>query len=207
MWMLFWCQEVLGERGVEGKIMAAQYAREQNIPYLGICLGMQVAVVDFARHQAQMTDAHSSEFDADTAYPVIALVSEWQNPDGEVEVRDAQSDMGGTMRLGGQHCNLVADTLARKLYNEEQIIERHRHRYEVNQTLLPQLIDAGLIVSGRSADNGLVEMIELKEHPWFVGCQFHPEFTSTPRDGHPLFSGFIRAAIQYSQADVTEGAI
>lgn len=188
-----------GKRGVEGKILAARYAREHKVPYLGICLGMQIAMVEYARDKAGMKDANSTEFDPTTEYPVIALVSEWTNASGEVEVRTEQSDKGGTMRLGGQLCRLLSDSLAEKLYGKTEIIERHRHRYEVNNHLLPQILAAGMVVSGRSADN-LVEMIELPDHPWFVGCQFHPEFTSTPREGHPLFNGFIRAAKIY-QAD------
>ncbi len=186
-----------GERGVEGKILAAQYAREQHIPYLGICLGMQVAIIDFARHCAKLTDAHSSEFNPDTTHPVIALITEWTNHRGEREVRSQQSDKGGTMRLGGYVCHLQPQTLARKLYAKDSIIERHRHRYEVNNNLLPTLEKAGLVICGRSKDGNLVEMIEISDHPWFIGCQFHPEFTSTPRDGHPLFTGFIEAACKH----------
>jgi len=185
-----------GKRGVEGKILAARFAREHKIPYLGICLGMQIAIIEFARDKAGMKDANSTEFDPTTPYPVIALVSEWTNADGEVETRNEQSDKGGTMRLGGQLCKLVSGSLAEKLYGQSEIIERHRHRYEVNNILLPQVLAAGMVISGRSQDN-LVEMIELPDHPWFVACQFHPEFTSTPRDGHPLFNGFIRAATIY----------
>jgi CTP synthase len=183
-----------GVRGVEGKILAAQYARENAIPYLGICLGLQVAVIEFARHCAGMNSAHSSEFNANTPYPVIALVSEWQTDDGQIHKRDAQMDKGGTMRLGGQVCQLQEGTLAQRLYMKNQVTERHRHRYEVNQSLLPNLVQAGLRISGIAENNNLVEMIELDNHPWFVGCQFHPEFNSTPRDGHPLFMGFIQAA-------------
>ena len=190
-----------GIRGVEGKILAAQYARENNIPYLGICLGMQIAVIEFARNCAGLQDANSTEFDADTNYPVVALVSEWTDKKGEVEQRQDGGDLGGTMRLGGQTCQLNTDSLAQKLYTADTIIERHRHRYEVNNTLLPKLEAAGLIVSGRSQDNKLVEMIELKDHPWYLACQFHPEFTSTPRDGHPLFTGFIGAAIEHAYKD------
>ncbi len=187
-----------GKRGVEGKIMAARYAREHKIPYLGICLGMQIAIIEFARDKAGMKDANSTEFDPMTPYPVIALVSEWTNAAGEIEVRNEQSDKGGTMRLGGQICQLASGSLVEKLYGKNEIIERHRHRYEVNNLLLPQVIAAGMSISGRSQDN-LVEMIELPDHPWFVGCQFHPEFTSTPRDGHPLFNGFIQAAKTYGE--------
>lgn len=194
-----------GKRGVEGKIMAAQYARENNIPYLGICLGMQIALIEYARHVTNMPKANSTEFDPSTPYPVVALVTEWINQTGEREQRSETSDVGGTMRLGGQACNLVADSLARKLYNKDVIVERHRHRYEVNNNLLPAIEKAGLKVSGRSAQDNLVELIELPNHPWFIGCQFHPEFTSTPRDGHPLFSGFIRAAKIYSAQESKSG--
>jgi len=184
-----------GKRGVEGKIMAARYARERKIPYLGICLGMQIAIIEFARDKAGMEQANSTEFDPLTPYPVIALVSEWTNAAGEIEIRNEHSDKGGTMRLGGQLCQLASGSLVEKLYGKREIVERHRHRYEVNNLLLAPIEAAGMTISGRSQDN-LVEMIELADHPWFVGCQFHPEFTSTPRDGHPLFNGFIRAAKQ-----------
>jgi len=183
-----------GERGVEGKIATVRYAREQRIPYLGICLGMQVAVIEYARHVAGMADAHSTEFNRETPYPVIALITEWLNADCELEVRNENSDLGGTMRLGGQECRLVEDGLTRKLYASDTIIERHRHRYEFNNQYLQALEKAGLKIAGRSMDGRLVEIVEIKEHPWFVACQFHPEFTSTPRDGHPLFTGFIQAA-------------
>lgn len=183
-----------GKRGIEGKILAAQYARENNIPYLGICLGMQIAVIEYARHKAGLKHANSSEFDAETPFPVIALVTEWLTASGEKEKRDHSSDLGGTMRLGAQPCHLLAGTKTRALYGADVIKERHRHRYEVNNLLLPKLEQAGLIISGRSSDGELVEMIELPNHPWFIGCQFHPEFTSTPRDGHPLFASFIEAA-------------
>jgi CTP synthase len=183
-----------GERGIEGKILAARFARENKVPYLGICLGMQIAVIEFARHQAQLLQAHSTEFNPHTPYPVVALATEWLTSTGERERRSAASDLGGTMRLGAQSCQLAPGTLARKSYGKDVISERHRHRYEVNNQWLPSLEKAGLIVSGRSADAELVEMIELSDHPWFVACQFHPEFTSTPRDGHPLFTGFIEAA-------------
>jgi len=183
-----------GKRGIEGKILAAQYAREKQIPYLGICLGMQVAVIEFARHKANIAKANSTEFVADTAFPVIALVTEWQSAHGSVEKRDHGSDLGGTMRLGGEPCHLVANTKARTVYGSEKVVERHRHRYEVNNEYVAQLEKAGLTIAGRSADGQLVEMIELTNHPWFIACQFHPEFTSTPRDGHPLFKAFIEAA-------------
>ncbi len=186
-----------GTRGTEGKIIAAQYARENNVPYLGICLGMQVAVIEFARHVAKMADANSTEFNAKTAYPVVALVTEWIDQAGNVETRVENGDLGGTMRLGAQQCALAKGTRARELYGQAVIAERHRHRYEVNNQLLPQLEEAGLIVSARSKETNLVEMIELSDHPWFVACQFHPEFTSTPRDGHPLFTGFLEAALLF----------
>jgi CTP synthase len=183
-----------GERGVEGKIIAAQYARENNIPYLGICLGMQVALIEFARNVVGMTNAHSTEFNKDTPYPVVGLITEWRDADGSVETRTDKSDLGGTMRLGSQNCNLIDNTKAREIYGKAVIQERHRHRYEVNNNLRPQLEEAGLVVSGLSADNQLVEMIEIPSHPFFVAGQFHPEFNSTPRDGHPLFQGFVAAA-------------
>ena len=186
-----------GKRGVEGKIAAIRYAREKRVPYLGICLGMQLAVIEFARDKAGMAGAHSTEFEPDTPYPVVALINEWRTRDGKVEVRDAASDLGGTMRLGGQECQLQPDSLARKIYGTDRIIERHRHRYEVNNGFLGQLEQAGLRVSGRSlGGDDLCEMIELPDHPWFVACQFHPEFTSTPRNGHPLFKSFVEAAVQ-----------
>lgn len=189
-----------GTRGVEGKIIAAQYARENNVPYLGICLGMQIAVIEFARHVANLKDANSSEFDAKTPYPVVALVSEWIGQEGQVEKRDSNSDLGGTMRLGAQDCVLADNTKARALYDKPVIAERHRHRYEVNNQLVEKLEQAGLVISGRAKDTDLVEMIELSDHPWFVACQFHPEFTSNPRDGHPLFTAFIEAAKKYHDA-------
>ncbi len=185
-----------GKRGVDGKIKAIQYARESGIPYLGICLGMQLAVVEFARHCAQLPEAHSTEFESATPDPVIALITEFKGADGQVEHRSADSNLGGTMRLGGQECLLEADSLARRIYGKERIVERHRHRYEVNNQYLPQLRSAGLRTSGLSAQEDLCEMIELPGHPWFVACQFHPEFTSTPRGGHPLFESFIEAALR-----------
>ncbi|OOF39093.1 CTP synthase [Rodentibacter rarus] len=183
-----------GYRGVEGKIRTAQYARENNVPYLGICLGMQTALIEYARNVAGLTQANSSEFDRHCEQPVVALITEWQDADGNTEVRSDQSDLGGTMRLGAQQCHLVEGSRARELYGAETIEERHRHRYEVNNVLLPQIEKAGLKVTGLSADKKLVEIIEVPNHPWFVACQFHPEFTSTPRDGHPLFAGFVKAA-------------
>jgi len=183
-----------GERGVEGKISAVKYARENGVPYLGICLGMQVAVIEYARHMAGLDGAHSTEFKADAQHPVIGLITEWTTAEGDVEQRDEDSDLGGTMRLGGQQCHLMDGSKSRELYGKEFIVERHRHRYEFNNSYLDILQGAGLAIVGRSADSSLVEMVEIPEHPWFVACQFHPEFTSTPRDGHPLFSGFISAA-------------
>jgi CTP synthase len=190
-----------GKRGVEGKIRAIRYARENSIPYLGICLGMQLAVIEFARHVGGLGGAHSTEFEPDTPHPVIALITEWQDRDGRVERRDTTSDLGGTMRLGGQECLLEPDSVASAVYGNARIMERHRHRYEVNAHYLPRLEQAGLRVSGKSAKEGLCEMIELPGHPWFVGCQFHPEFTSTPRDGHPLFKAFVQAALLNAQSD------
>jgi CTP synthase len=183
-----------GLRGIEGKIAAARYAREHHVPYLGICLGMQVAVIEFARNVAGLAGANSSEFDEHSPHPVIALITEWQDRSGQTERRDQNSDKGGTMRLGGQACKLSEGSVARNLYGKDLITERHRHRYEFNNRYLDRLTAAGLSISGRSPDDSLVEIVELPGHPWFLGCQFHPEFTSTPRDGHPLFNGFIRAA-------------
>ncbi len=183
-----------GLRGIEGKIAAAQYARENKVPYLGICLGMQAAVIEYARNVAGMADAHSTEFNIDTPFPVIAMITEWQDADGSVQVRDHSSDMGGTMRLGAQDCLLKKDSLIHDLYGKDVIDERHRHRYEFNNAYRDKLEQAGLGLSGTSADGELVEVIELSDHPWFIGCQFHPEFTSSPRDGHPLFKGFVLAA-------------
>ncbi|MFG6138448.1 CTP synthase [Halomonas sp. B23F22_10] len=189
-----------GERGVEGKIETARFARENDIPYLGICLGMQVAVIEFARHVAGWSDANSTEFTHDTQHPVVGLITEWLSPEGKIELRDEASDLGGTMRLGGQVCHLAAGSRAREAYGNEEIVERHRHRYEVNDQFVADLEQAGLVVSGRSVDRSLVEMVELPDHPWFVACQFHPEFTSTPRDGHPLFTGFVNAALEQKAA-------
>lgn len=186
-----------GERGVEGKIATAQYARENQIPYLGICLGMQVAVIEFARHVAGFKGANSTEFDSKAPNPVIALVTEWQNVDGTIESRDSKANKGGTMRLGSQPCRLEKHSLVEKIYQQEQIAERHRHRYEVNEYYTDQLQKSGMKISGTSAHKNLVEIIELPDHPWFIGCQFHPEFNSTPRYGHPLFSSFIAAANTY----------
>ncbi|NRN29590.1 glutamine hydrolyzing CTP synthase [Photorhabdus heterorhabditis] len=191
-----------GDRGVEGKIMTARYARENKIPYLGICLGMQVALIEFSRHVAGMEKASSTEFEPDCRFPVVGLITEWRDEDGNLEVRSEESDLGGTMRVGGQPCHLTKDSLVRTLYGAETIIERHRHRYEVNNLLLKRIEDAGLRVAGRSVDNKLVEIIEIPDHPWFVACQFHPEFTSTPRDGHPLFAGFVKAAGKYQKSQL-----
>lgn len=188
-----------GNRGIEGKIMAAKYARENNIPYLGICLGMQVALIEYARDVVGMEKANSTEFDPQSPYPVVGLITEWINDEGAVEVRNEKSDLGGTMRLGSQLCHLEEGSKVKELYGKAEIYERHRHRYEVNNNLLPKIKEAGLKVTGLSADRKLVEIIENPKHPWFVAVQFHPEFTSTPRDGHPLFSGFIKAAMEYQE--------
>ena len=187
-----------GERGFEGKILATQYAREHKIPFLGICLGLQAAVVEYARHMAGLDKANSTEFEQDCEHPVIALISEWTTATGTTEVRDENSDLGGTMRLGGQKCLLETDSTTHRCYRQNEIVERHRHRYEFNNDYLKVLSDAGLNLVGKSADGMLVEVVEVPDHPWFVGCQFHPEFTSTPREGHPLFSGFIEAAVVYN---------
>lgn len=183
-----------GERGVEGKIAAVRYARENNIPYLGICLGMQVATIDFAREVAGLEGAHSTEFLTHPQHPVIGLISEWMTEEGLIEYRDANMDLGGTMRLGNQPSRLARETLVHQVYGKDVIRERHRHRYEFNNGYVERLEEAGMRFSGWSHDGHLVEVIELPEHPWFLACQFHPEFTSTPRDGHPLFSSFVRAA-------------
>jgi len=189
-----------GERGIEGKILAARYAREDGVPYLGICLGMQVAVIDFARNVAGLEGAHSTEFVRDTPHPVIALVTEWHATDGGIQRRDEASDLGGTMRLGEQLCLLEPGSRAAQAYGVSEIRERHRHRYEFNNEYHERLAEKGLVFSGYSAEDKLVELVELKDHPWFVGCQFHPEFTSTPRHGHPLFVGFIESARRIEQA-------
>ncbi|MDQ5911121.1 MAG: synthase [Pseudomonadota bacterium] len=185
-----------GERGIEGKIAAVQFARERKIPYLGICLGMQVAVIEFARHVAGLEGAHSTEFRKDTPHPVIALITEWSDETEGVQQRREGGDLGGSMRLGAQSCRLTTDTLARAAYGKDVIIERHRHRYEFNNRYRQVLQAAGLALSGHSLDDRLVEIVELPDHPWFFGCQFHPEFTSTPRAGHPLFRAFVEAAIR-----------
>ena len=183
-----------GERGIEGMVTAVKYARTKLIPYLGICLGMQIAVIEFARNIARLKLANSTEFDKTTNYPVVGLISEWLDSEGSIERRDSNSDLGGTMRLGSQECILENNSLTRVLYKKSKIQERHRHRYEVNNNLIDILVSRGLKVVGKSADKMLVEVIEIDEHPWFIGCQFHPEFTSDPRSGHPLFTGFIKAA-------------
>ena len=183
-----------GERGIEGMISAVKYARTKSVPYLGICLGMQIAVIEFARNVAKLKLANSTEFDDKTNYPVVGLISEWLDLEGSIEKRDSNSDLGGTMRLGAQECILDKNSLTRKLYKKVKIKERHRHRYEVNNNLIHKLTSNGLKVVGKSKDKMLVEVVELHDHPWFVGCQFHPEFTSDPRKGHPLFTGFIKAA-------------
>ena len=183
-----------GERGIEGMIASVRYARIKSIPYLGICLGMQIAVIEFARNVTKLKMANSTEFDAQTKYPVVGLISEWLDDEGSLERRDSNSNLGGTMRLGAQECVLEKGSLVRSLYKQDRIKERHRHRYEVNNNFIDKLSSKGLMIVGKSKDKMLVEVIELKDHPWFVGCQFHPEFTSDPRGGHPLFSGFIKAA-------------
>jgi len=190
-----------GERGVEGKILAAEYARTNKIPYLGICLGMQVAVIEFARNCADLENAHSSELCDDTKHPVVGLITEWINKDGSVEQRNKDSDLGGTMRLGAQHATLKSDSKLAEIYASTDINERHRHRYEVNENYVEQLEQCGLKISGRSQANNLVETVELPDHPWFIGVQFHPEFTSTPRDGHPLFTSFVAAAYESKKKD------
>lgn len=214
-----------GNRGVEGKIIAAQYAREHNIPYLGICLGMQVAVIEYARNVTGIVGANSSEFDLNSEDPVIALITEWKNANGETVVRSADSDLGGTMRLGGQLCEMTPGSLAARMYGTDHVIERHRHRFEFNNNYANRLIESGLVISARSSgpsvsastgkknagsqsvpdSSGLVEMIELSDHPWFIGCQFHPEYTSNPRDGHPLFTGLITAALEYQTSRMNTG--
>ncbi len=194
-----------GDRGIEGKVNAVRYARERGMPFLGICLGLQVAIIEYARNVAGLAGAHSTEFDPATPHPVVGLITEWKETDGTLQERDADSDLGGTMRLGAQDCNLVAGTMAREMYGAETIRERHRHRYEFNNQYLDALQDAGLVFAGFS-NEGLVEMVELPGHPWFVACQFHPEFTSTPREGHPLFTGFVAAACRDRTQDAPEAA-
>ncbi len=194
-----------GDRGVEGKIQAVRFARAHQVPYLGICLGLQAAVIEFARSEADLEDANSTEFDASTPHPVIALITEWRDLDGTRKERGKDSDMGGTMRLGAQECRLEAGSMVADVYGCALIQERHRHRYEFNNGYLDLLSEAGLVFSGFSVD-GLVETVELPSHPWFVACQFHPEFTSTPRDGHPLFTGFVSAARQFKAQDLRVAA-
>lgn len=190
-----------GERGVEGKVSTARFARENKVPYLGICLGMQSAVIEFSRNVANLEGAHSTEFLPHSPHPVIGLITEWMDEDGRLEIRNENSDLGGTMRLGVQKCRLHADSLAHRLYKKDVITERHRHRYEFNNKYLETLEKAGLTFSGKSMDGRLVELVEITNHPWFLACQFHPEFTSTPRRGHPLFSGFVEAAAHYKKGN------
>jgi CTP synthase len=190
-----------GTRGTEGKIHAVKTARENNIPYLGICLGMQIAVIEYARNVCGMTGANSTEFDTATDYPVVGLITEWIDEQGNKEQRTEESDLGGTMRLGSQVCHLIPGSKASQIYGAVQIEERHRHRFEVNNNFLPKLKEAGLVIGGLSADKTLVETVELPDHPWFFASQFHPEFTSTPRDGHPLFQGFVAAATTFNKAN------
>jgi len=193
-----------GSRGIDGKICAAKYAREEKIPYFGICLGMQVAVIEFARNVADMADANSQEFDKNTPYPVIYLMTEWyDDKTGTVQQRDTTSDKGGTMRLGAYPCMVKKDTLAHKAYGISDISERHRHRYEFNNTFIDRLEEKGLVISGTSPDAELVEIVEIEDHPWYLGCQFHPEFKSSPMDPHPLFREFIRASLAYSKTRVS----
>ena len=185
-----------GERGIDGKVMAVTFARERQIPFLGICLGMQMAIIEVARNLAGLAGAHSTEFNKATEHPVVALITEWAGSDGAIETRDGMSDMGGTMRLGAQPCRLASDSIVGQAYGNDLINERHRHRYEFNNTYTMDMESAGLKIVGRSLDGNLVEIVELSDHPWFVGCQFHPEFSSTPRDGHPLFNSFVRASLK-----------
>ena len=202
-----------GARGVEGKIKAIEYARENKVPYLGICLGMQLAVIEYARHKAGLAQANSTEFDPDTPQPVVALITEWLDREGKVERRDASSDLGGTMRLGAQAADIVPGTQVQRIYQGDVVNERHRHRYEVNNFYLPRLEAAGLKVAARTKVEALCELIELPSdgpnaHPWFIGCQFHPEFSSAPRTGHPLFKAFVEAALAYQarKAGIAQGA-
>ena len=196
-----------GKRGTEGKIKAIQYARENAVPYLGICLGMQLAVIEFARHVAKIEAANSTEFDPETPNPVVALITEWLDREGKIVKRAEDSDLGGTMRLGSQRCPVKPNTLAHRIYGDE-VNERHRHRYEVNNIYAPKLEKAGMVISARTPTEDLPEMMELPQsmHPWFFGVQFHPEFTSTPRDGHPLFLAFIRAALARQQSKTAVAA-
>lgn len=196
-----------GDRGINGKIEAVRYARENNIPFLGICLGMHMAMIEYARHICGLTGAHSSEMEPKTPHPVVALITEWQDADGSLERRDEQSDLGGTMRLGAQTCHLVEGSLAHQVYGASEIRERHRHRYEINNNYVAQIEAAGLRVGGWSKDRELVEMVELPSHPWFLACQFHPEFTSRPRGGHPLFTSYIEAALRHNQGQSASKAV
>ena len=194
-----------GERGFEGKILATQFARENKIPFLGICLGLQAAVIDYARNVAGLHGANSTEFEGECAHPVIALIHEWTTASGDKEFRSNNSDLGGTMRLGAQKCLLEQGSTTQRCYGSHEVFERHRHRYEFNNNYIDLLSEAGLNFVGKSSDGMLVEVVEIAKHPWFVGCQFHPEFTSTPRDGHPLFTGFIRAAIAHKERNSKRG--
>ena len=193
-----------GRRGTEGKIMAIRHARENKVPYLGICLGMQIAVIETARDLCGLAGANSTEFDPDTPHPVVALITEWQDRDGKVERRDANSNLGGTMRLGAQPCNVKKGSLAHRIYGADVVSERHRHRYEVNDQYVARLEAAGLTISARTQSENLVEMAERADHPWFFGCQYHPEFTSTPRAGHPLFISYVKAALEQHKLRVPE---
>ncbi len=188
-----------GERGLEGKLMAVRYARESKVPYLGICLGMQSAVIEFARNVLQLDGANSTEFDRKSPHPVIALITEWVDSEGKLETRDESADLGGSMRLGAQECHLEKGSKVAEMYGKTVIVERHRHRYEFNNAYIDKMRQAGMRIGGWSSDDTLVEVVEYDDHPWFVACQFHPEFTSTPRDGHPLFSGYIQAALAHRQ--------
>ena len=194
-----------GERGFEGKILATQFARENKIPFLGICLGLQAAVIDYARNVAGLHGANSTEFEGECAHPVIALIHEWTTASGDKEFRSKNSDLGGTMRLGAQKCLLEHGSTTQRCYGSHEVFERHRHRYEFNNNYIDLLSEAGLNFVGKSSDGMLVEVVEIAKHPWFVGCQFHPEFTSTPREGHPLFTGFIRAAIAHKERNSKRG--
>jgi len=196
-----------GKRGIEGKIAAVKYARENRVPYLGICLGMQIAAIEIARDKVGLEGANSTEFDPETPHPVIALITEWQDRDGKVERRDEKSNLGGTMRLGAQAATVKRGTLAHKIYGKDTVAERHRHRYEVNNHYVPRLEQAGLVISAKTKAEDLTEISELADHPWFVGVQYHPEFTSTPRDGHPLFTSFIKAALEQHKLRVPEPAL